>query len=96
MTDLHEAFLEAPDARPDLVAAVTARIRRNDRRRHIVILASTLAGVGIAVAAMGATGVLGPNTRAVLEALAFDPWTSAVVGIALTAIVACREGLADF
>ena len=94
MTDLHEAFLEAAEDRPDLAAAVTTRIRANDRRRRLVILASAGAGVGLALAAFAATGVLDPDRLSRLAELALSPWAIAALGLSLTAF-ALRESLAE-
>lgn len=94
MTDLHEAFLQAPEDRPDLAAAVTARIRANDRRRRMVILASTGAGVGLALSAFASSGVLDREILGHLAELARKPWAIAVLGLALTAF-AMRESLAE-
>ena len=94
MTDLHDAFLEASEDRADLVAAVTARVRANDRRRRVVILASAGAGVGLAVAAFAASGMLDPHALTRLADLALTPWAIAVLGLSLTA-VALRESLAE-
>ena len=94
MTDLHEAFLQAAEDRPDLAAAVTARIRANDRRRRMVILASTGAGVGLTVSAFATSGVLDPEILRHLAELALKPWAIAVLGVALTAF-ALRESLAE-
>jgi len=93
--DLAQAFLTAPDERADLVDAVLRRVRAADRRRRVVIAAAGIAGLGLAAAALAATGLLGHATLADLAHVALQPWMLATLGVALTALVAARETLAE-
>jgi ATP/maltotriose-dependent transcriptional regulator MalT len=90
MIDLAQAFLHASEERPDLAEAAMARIRARDRRRRAVILGSAAAGIGVALAALFAAGVLEPGVPIRLAELALEPWAIAALGLGLTAL-AWRE-----
>jgi hypothetical protein len=94
--DLAAAFLRpAGPVRPELAEAIMARVRRADRRRRAVILASGLVGAGIAAAAVGAAGLLDPQSFGEIVGWAQQETTAVVLGLALIALATARHALRD-
>jgi len=94
--ELGAAFLTAASPeRPELAAAIMRRVHRADRRRRTVIMASGLAGVTIAAAAMAATGVLDPGTLRAAASLASNGALIGLLGLGLIAFAATRHALRE-
>jgi len=94
--DLAAAYLRPTVAeRPDIAAAVMARLRRAERRRRVVILGSGLVGVGVAVAAMAAVGLSAPALLGAFRPLEMDPQAVLVLGLAVIGAAVARRALWD-
>jgi len=102
-----EAFLggayrappEQPD-RPQVVAAVMARVERRRRSRAVVLSLAAVAGVGVAGAVFTATGlgdvVTGLVARIPPEPAMIDPSIVLVVGFSLMLAAAARNAIREF
>jgi len=85
--------------RPDLVAEVLARVQRRRRARRGVLALATLVGVGVAGAAIAATGVAGLLAEALAkvgpEPTLIDPSICLAVGFFLMLLAAARNEIRD-
>ena len=82
-------------ARPDLEAAVMARVRRGDLNRQVVILGFGLAGVAVAVAALAWVRLVAYGPLHAPRLLEIDPRAVLALGLGVFALALGRRALWD-